>query len=221
MAAQLDSEETTVIHHKEKVDINIGHQIYRRYGKRFFDVIFAVCGLIVCAIPMVIVAILVRVTSPGPAFFCQLRSGRKGKLFVLYKFRSMYTTAPEKSNQDFTPEAMNHYVTKLGKFMRKTSIDELPQMINVLKGEMSFIGPRPLAKTDDYVLKLRAKSGADRIRPGISGLAQVNGRNEISDDFKAQWDAEYTTSCSLLTDIKIVGFTLLEVTRQHGINKFK
>lgn len=103
--------------------------------------------------------------------------------------------------------------------MRKTSIDELPQMINVLKGEMSFIGPRPLARTDETVLKLRAESGADRVRPGISGLAQVNGRNEISDEVKAKWDADYAQSCSLTSNLKIVARTISEVASQHGINK--
>lgn len=221
MATQIDSGEpdrSMVDQKTESISVT-EHKFYRRFAKRFFDVLFASCGLIVCAVPMAIVAILVRLNSPGPAFFCQLRAGRKGKMFVLFKFRSMYTSAPEKSNQEFTPEAMDHYVTKLGKFLRKTSIDELPQMINVLKGEMSFIGPRPLARTDDYVLKLRAESGADRVRPGISGLAQVNGRNEISDDVKAKWDAEYAESCSLIADLKIVGRTICEVALQHGINK--
>ncbi|MCI1987172.1 MAG: sugar transferase [Lactobacillus sp.] len=204
---------------KENTVTDITQRLYRQYGKRLFDIIFAIVGIVLCAIPMFVIAILVRMTSPGPALFCQLRAGRKGKLFVLYKFRSMYTGAPEKSNKDFTPEAMNHYLTKIGKFMRKTSIDELPQMINVLRGEMSFIGPRPLAKSDSYVLNLRAVSGADKIRPGISGLAQVNGRNEISDNLKAKWDAEYAMSCGFVTDVRILLRTIGEVALQRGINK--
>lgn len=131
----------------------------------------------------------------------------------------MYIEAPEKANKDFTPEARTQYITRIGKFLRKTSIDELPQMINVLKGEMSFIGPRPLARTDEIVLKLRAESGADRVRPGISGLAQVNGRNEISDEVKAKWDADYAQNCTLIEDLKIVVRTLSEVVKQRGINK--
>lgn len=193
--------------------------VYSRYFKRLFDILFAVSGLVVCGIPMLIVALLVRLTSPGPALFCQLRAGRKGKMFVLFKFRSMYIEAPEKANKDFTPEARTQYITRIGKFLRKTSIDELPQMINVLKGEMSFIGPRPLARTDEIVLKLRAESGADRVRPGISGLAQVNGRNEISDEVKAKWDADYAQNCTLIEDLKIVVRTLSEVVKQRGINK--
>lgn len=193
--------------------------VYSRYFKRLFDILFAVSGLVVCGIPMLIVALLVRLTSPGPALFCQLRAGRKGKMFVLFKFRSMYISAPEKSNQEFGTDAMKQYVTKLGKFMRRTSIDELPQMINVLRGEMSFIGPRPLAKTDEKVLGLRAKNGADKVRPGITGLAQINGRNLISDDAKAHWDAEYVDSLSFVADLKIIFGTFREVTLQHGINK--
>ncbi|UWP76143.1 sugar transferase [Lacticaseibacillus paracasei] len=211
-----DPASATMIDHSV---LNAGLGAYQEIWKRFFDIIFAVAGLVVCAIPMMIFAFLVRRTSPGPAFFRQLRAGRRGKMFVMYKFRSMYIEAPEKANKDFTAEARTQYITRIGKFMRKTSIDELPQMINVLKGEMSFIGPRPLARTDETVLKLRAESGADRVRPGISGLAQVNGRNEISDEVKAKWDADYAQSCSLTSDLKIVARTISEVASQHGINK--
>lgn len=207
------------IHSEEQESVQQNHKIYRFFGKRLFDIVFSICGLVVCAIPMVVIALIVRVTSPGSALFCQLRAGKKGKLFVLYKFRSMSVDAPEKSNQEFSHQAMDYYVTPFGKFMRKTSIDELPQLINVLRGEMSFIGPRPMAKTDAYVLKRRAELGADRIRPGISGLAQVNGRNEISDDQKARWDATYADDCSLKTDVKIIFRTFVEVFHQNGINK--
>lgn len=203
----------------EHLTDTVAHNFYRIYGKRLFDIIFAICGLIVCIVPMIIIAIFVRLTSPGPAFFCQLRAGKKGRLFVLYKFRSMYINAPEKSNQDFTPGAMKHYVTKLGQFMRKTSVDELPQMINVLHGEMSFVGPRPLAKTDSRVLELRAQSGADQVRPGITGLAQINGRNEITDEEKAAWDCEYEKNVSLVTDIKIIFMSFWVIVKQKGINK--
>lgn len=221
MAAQIDPDESVRFLTKKKLNtvVSSKHGFYQNLGKRFFDIVFALSGLVVIAIPMAIIAVLVRITSTGPAFFCQLRAGKKGKLFVLFKFRSMSTDAPEKANQDFTPEAMDHYVTKLGKFMRKTSIDELPQLINVLRGEMSFIGPRPLAKTDNAVLELRSESGADMIRPGISGLAQVNGRNEISDADKARWDSEYAENCSLFLDLKILFMTFSQVVTQRGINK--
>ncbi|MDM7530321.1 sugar transferase [Lacticaseibacillus paracasei] len=188
---------------------------YRVYGKRFFDIIFAFCGLIVCALP-----IAVCLSSPGSLYFGQLRVGRKGKMFVLYKFRSMCTSAPEKSNQDSSENAMNHCVTRLGRITRKTSIDELPQLINVLRGEMSFIGPRLLARTDDRVLDLRRQNVSNLIRPGISGLAQVNGRNEISDDMKAKWDAEYAGTVSMSVDLKILVRTFFEITSQRGINRF-
>lgn len=216
---KVESEADVVQDRKLKVSHVNGHVIYRKFIKRALDIIFAICGLFICAIPMLVVAVLVRLTSPGPAFFCQLRAGKQGKLFVLLKFRSMYVSAPEKSNQDFSSDDMNYYVTKLGSVLRKTSIDELPQMINVLRGEMSFIGPRPMAKTDAYVLKLRLESGADQIRPGISGLAQVNGRNEISDDLKAKWDAEYVRSYSCKEDFKILVRTIAEVILRRGINK--
>ncbi|EKQ09816.1 lipopolysaccharide synthesis sugar transferase [Lacticaseibacillus casei A2-362] len=194
------------------------HYFYRKYGKRFFDIILSASGLVVCVIPILIIGMIVRLSSPGPSLFYQLRAGRKGKMFVLYKFRSMYTSAPEKSNREFTQDLTETYVTGFGSFMRRTSLDELPQLINVLKGDMSLIGPRPLAKTDSRVLELRAQSGADRIRPGISGLAQVNGRNEISDDLKAKWDSEYAKHISFTYDIGIVIRTFAEVLAQRGIN---
>lgn len=221
MAQQLNTEETAQADSRKqsRVGSHIGSYIYDRVVKRAFDIVLAICGLLVCSIPMLFIALLVRLTSPGPALFCQLRSGRGGKLFILYKFRSMYIGAPEKSNQEFTSDAMRHYVTRLGRFMRKTSIDELPQMLNVLKGEMSFIGPRPLAKTDEYVLRLRAESGADQIRPGITGLAQINGRNQISDEAKAGWDSKYSQNLSAFLDIKIILRTIAEVALQRGINK--
>lgn len=219
MAAQLNRDDVTEMDLNTKhVGVQSTHLLYRKFGKRLCDVVFSMCGLIICAIPMFLIAIVVRLTSPGPAIFCQLRAGRKGKLFVLYKFRSMYTSAPEKSNADFSTNERKHYVTKFGRFMRKTSIDELPQLFNVLKGEMSFIGPRPLAKTDEYVLSLRSESGADRVLPGISGLAQVNGQNTITDVTKAAWDSEYAKNCSFITDFGIVVKSLWVVTLHRNID---
>lgn len=162
---------------------------YRNFLKRFLDTCVAIILGILLSWLLVIIAILVKLTSKGPVFFKQERFGLNSKPFTLYKFRSMTDGAPIKANSEF--EDITSYVTPFGMFIRKTSIDELPQLLNIIKGDMSFIGPRPLAITDEKVLDLRKKSGADRVRPGISGLAQVNGRNNITDENKAAYDAKY------------------------------
>lgn len=125
--------------------------------------------------------------------------------------------APIKANSEF--EDITSYVTPFGMFIRKTSIDELPQLLNIIKGDMSFIGPRPLAITDEKVLALRKKSGADQVRPGISGLAQVNGRNNITDENKAAYDAKYASRLSLQLDIVLLVETLISVIKRDGIFK--
>lgn len=197
------------------------HVIYRQVFKRVFDFVFALAGIIVLAIPMLIVALLVKVTSKGPVLFCQVRYGRDSVPFTMLKFRSMYVDAPVKANKDFTTQSMDHYVTPLGRFMRKSSVDELPQLFNVLVGQMSLIGPRPMAKTDELVLNLRKKSGADQVRPGITGLAQINGRNELSDEDKAHYDGIYAAKYSLVYDVKIFLDSIIVVVAQRGINHKK
>ncbi|WP_259717424.1 sugar transferase [Weissella confusa] len=140
------------------------------------DIIFAILGILIGLVPMVIVAILIKLESSGPVLFKQERYGQNSKKFLIYKFRTMRTDAPILANQNF--KDMKKYISPLGAFLRKTSLDELPQLFNVLRGEMSFIGPRPLAKTDMNVIKMRQVNGGDLVRPGITGLAQVNGRNK-------------------------------------------
>ncbi len=125
--------------------------------------------------------------------------------------------APIKANAEF--EDITSYVTPFGMLIRKTSIDELPQLLNIIKGDMSFIGPRPLARTDEKVLALRKKNGADQVRPGISGLAQVNGRNNITDENKAAYDAKYASRLSIQLDIVLIIETLVSVIKRDGIFK--
>ncbi|WP_239061341.1 sugar transferase [Lacticaseibacillus sp. 866-1] len=204
---------------QEQISEISAHFFYRRYVKRSFDIVLSGLGIIVLAVPMLIVAFLIKITSPGPVFFCQTRYGRDSRPFTLVKFRSMAVDAPEKANKDFSKEAMAHYVTPLGRFLRKSSIDELPQLFNVFVGQMSLIGPRPLAKTDNHVLELRRANGADRVRPGITGMAQVNGRNEVSDDDKAAFDASYARNYSFMVDVKLIIDSVIVVVSQRGINK--
>ena len=192
---------------------------YRKFLKRFLDIIVAITLGIVLIVPLFFVAILVKLTSKGPVFFKQERFGLNSKPFTLYKFRSMTDGAPVKANSEFND--ITSYITPFGMFIRKTSIDELPQLLNIIKGDMSFIGPRPLASTDERVLALRKKNGADQVRPGISGLAQVNGRNNITDENKAAYDAKYASQLSVQLDIVLIIETLVSVTKRDGIFKDK
>lgn len=190
---------------------------YRNFFKRFLDTCVGIILGILLSWLLIIVAILVKITSKGPILFKQERFGLDSKPFTLYKFRSMTNTAPIKANSEF--EDITSYVTPFGMLIRKSSIDELPQIWNIIKGDMSFIGPRPLAITDEKVLDLRKKSGADRVRPGISGLAQVNGRNNITDENKAAYDAKYASGLSIQLDILLIFETLISVIKRDGIFK--
>lgn len=192
---------------------------YRNFLKRFLDTCVAIILGISLSWLLVIIAILVKLTSKGPVFFKQERFGLNSKPFTLYKFRSMTNGAPIKANSEF--DDITSYVTPFGMFIRKASIDELPQLWNIIKGDMSFIGPRPLAITDEEVLVLRKKNGADQVRPGISGLAQVNGRNNITDGEKADFDAKYARNLSIHLDILLVVETVISVIRRDGIFKIE
>lgn len=192
---------------------------YRHFLKRFLDIGVAIILGIFLSWLLVIVAILVKLTSKGPVFFKQERFGLDSKPFTLYKFRSMTNGAPVKANSKF--EDITSYITPFGMFIRKTSIDELPQLVNIIKGDMSFIGPRPLAITDENVLQLRRENGADQVRPGISGLAQVNGRNNITDQDKATYDAKYANQVSITLDLLLIFETMISVIKREGVFKSK
>ena len=191
--------------------------IYRNYVKRILDLFLGVLILFATLIPMVLLALLIRFTTGDAPFFTQIRFGKNGIPFKLYKFRSMSAKAPILSNQDFNN--LESYLTPIGRFIRNTSIDELPQLINIIKGEMSFIGPRPLAETDKNVVEMREKLGADSVLPGITGYAQVNGRNNISDQEKAEFDFEYSQLLSFSMDMRIVIQTLFKVLKQEDVYK--
>ena len=173
--------------------------------------------LIILLIPLIIVGIIIQLTSEGPVLFIQERYGRNSKPFALYKFRSMTNKAPVKANSDF--KDITSYVTPFGMFIRKTSVDELPQLWNIIRGDMSFIGPRPLAKTDEKVLSLRKQNGGDQVLPGISGLAQVNGRNNLSDEDKAAYDAKYAAHLSFRVDMLLTVETFVSVLERDGVFK--
>lgn len=174
--------------------------------KRVFDFVFAAILLIISLIPFAIIAILIKTEDRGSVFYTQDRVGKKLKNFKIYKFRSMKTGRKELES-NLTHDEM---VTNVGKFIRKTSIDELPQLINILKGEMSFIGPRPWIP-EYYVWFTEEQKRRSDVLPGITGLAQVKGRNRINIFKKIDYDIEYVDNMSIVMDIKIVFLTIKQL----------
>ncbi len=189
-----------------------------RYNKckRVLDCFFALLLMIPGAIPSCVIGILVTVTSRGPAIFTQQRIGRNGKPFNCYKFRTMRADAPHNcATPDF--EDADKYITSVGKILRKTSLDELPQLFNVIKGDMSFIGPRPLIPEEKGIHEERMKRGVYLLRPGISGLAQINGRDRVDAETKVKYDEEYLHNVSFWFDAKIVFGTFFGVLQGNDI----
>lgn len=184
--------------------------------KRAMDFFFALVLMVPGAIPSCIIGILVTVSSRGPAIFSQQRIGRNGKPFKCFKFRTMRKDAPHNcATPDF--EDADKYITPLGKVLRKTSLDELPQLFNVAKGDMSFIGPRPLIPEESDIHEERMKRGVYLLRPGISGLAQINGRDRVDAQTKVRYDEEYLHNISFRLDAKIVLGTIAGVLKGNDI----
>ena len=189
--------------------------MYREYGKRIEDVSIALAALVILGLPMLLVAAAIRLTSKGPALFRQKRFGKDKQLFTVYKFRTMSTKAPKNMPTNSFTNA-DSYITPLGGVLRKLSIDELPQLLNVIKGEMSIVGPRPVIKTEKKLINLRQKYHANSVKPGITGWAQVNGRDDLDDQRKAEMDGEDVQRLSFLTDVKIMIKTIGAVLMMSG-----
>ena len=194
---------------------------YRDFFKRGFDIFLSLIALIIFAIPMLIIALWIKVDSPHEkVLFKQERIGIDNVPFTILKFRSMREDAPHQmATENFENPEM--YITSVGKILRKTSMDELPQLLNVLKGDMSIVGPRPLIPKEKYVLKLRDEYGANKILPGITGLAQVHGRDQVTDENKASYDGKYALNVSLLLDASIILKTVSDVVRSRGVREGK
>lgn len=187
--------------------------------KRFFDVSISYILLLICYIPMIIIALMIKISDGGPVIFKQTRVGKNGRLFVCYKFRTMRCDAPrEVPTKDFLNA--DEYITSLGGFLRRTSLDELPQLFNVLAGEMSLVGPRPLIPSEKDMHVLRKKLGVYSARPGITGLAQVCGRDRLDDFRKAECDSIYVENMSFVCDLNILLTTVTGVIKKDGINDF-
>ena len=185
-----------------------------KYVKRFFDLIMALILVIIFLIPMIIIAILIKLDSKGPIFFKQERTGKNGKIFLLYKFRSM---AVDNDVHDFNCQDKK---TRVGNVLRKLSLDEFPQLINIIKGEMSFIGPRPWIP-DYYENMTDYQRRRNDVLPGITGLAQVKGRNNINIIAKINYDLEYVKNFSFKQDVKIFFLTIATVLSKEGADAGK
>jgi O-antigen biosynthesis protein WbqP len=184
--------------------------------KRFLDILLALFLLIALLIPIVLTIIFVRLTSKGPVFYWSNRIGRGNIVFKMPKFRSMLIGTPAVAthlldNPDF-------YLSPIGSFLRSTSLDELPQLFSVLRGDMSFVGPRPALFNQEDLIVLRKEKGVDKLLPGITGWAQVNGRDELSIPDKVVLDVEYLNRQSFWFDMKILWMTFLKVINRDGVS---
>lgn len=184
--------------------------------KRLLDIVISLIGLVVLSIPMGIIALAVYVDDPGTVIFSQYRVGLHGKRFKLYKFRTMKCQTP-KYLATSEMENPSRYITKLGRLLRKTSLDEIPQLFNVLKGDMSLIGPRPLISDEYEMHMMRTRFGIYNIRPGITGLAQVNGRDLMDANEKIHWDMKYVREFGFKTDWNILMTTIPRVLKKEGV----
>lgn len=191
-------------------------KIYCDIIKRILDFILSLLGLIILSPLFIIIMIVIKIDSKGPVFFKQKRVGKDKKYFNILKFRTMKIDTPKEVPTHMLENAES-YITKVGNFLRKTSLDELPQIINILKGNMSIIGPRPALWNQDDLIEERDKYRANEIKPGLTGLAQINGRDELEIPVKAKLDGEYVEKMSFLFDIKIFFKTIFKVFKHDGI----
>lgn len=192
--------------------------MYRNYVKRMLDVVLSGVGIVLLSWLILILMGLIKITSRGPAFFKQKRVGQHKENFYILKFRTMRTDAPKDMPTHLlsNPES---YITPIGSFLRKTSLDELPQLFNILVGQMSVIGPRPALWNQYDLIEERDKYQANNVRPGLTGWAQINGRDELPVDVKARYDGEYVKKVSFWFDMRIFFGTIVRVLQHDGIKE--
>lgn len=190
--------------------------MYRNYIKRLLDLLLSAVAAVVLALPMAILAIWIKIDSPGPVFFRQRRVGIHKTHFNILKFRTMRGDTPHDVPTHLLKDA-NSYITKSGAFLRRTSLDELPQIYNILAGEMSIIGPRPALYNQYDLIEARDAVHANDVRPGLTGLAQVNGRDELPIDVKAKYDGEYAADITFRKDLAIFFRSITYVFQRRGV----
>jgi len=183
--------------------------------KRIFDLFLSICLALIASFPILVIAVLIRMTSRGPALYWSDRVGADNAIFRMPKFRTMRLDTPAVATHLLKdPEA---YLTSIGPFLRKSSLDEFPQLWSVLKGDMSFVGPRPALYNQDDLIALRTEKGVHRLIPGITGWAQINGRDDIPIPKKVEFDEYYLKHRSFMFDLKILVLTLLKVLKREGV----
>ena len=190
--------------------------MYQRFIKRYIDIVLSLVGLVVLAIPMLVFALIVKLDSPGPVLFWQKRVGIHKKTFMMPKFRTMYTDTPANMPTHLLSDPQK-WITRSGAWFRKLSIDELPQILCIFTGKMSIIGPRPALWNQDDLIEERDKYGANDVRPGLTGWAQINGRDELEIPVKARLDGEYVQNLSFLFDCRCFFGTIFKVLRHDGV----
>ncbi len=190
--------------------------MYKKYIKRLLDIVLSFGGIVCLALPMLIIALAIKLDSKGPVFFKQKRVGINKTHFNILKFRTMRTDTPKDAP---THELSNpdQWITKVGRILRKTSLDELPQLFNILAGQMSVIGPRPALWNQYDLIEERDKYGANDVRPGLTGWAQISGRDELEIDVKAAFDGEYVEKMSFGFDVKCFLGTITSVLKSEGV----
>lgn len=194
--------------------------MYRTFLKRVLDIFLSLLGVILLSPLLLCLALCVKLTSPGPVFFRQKRAGKSGKIFFILKFRTMRADTPGEIPTHLleNPQA---FITPLGGFLRRTSLDELPQLFNILAGQMSLVGPRPALYNQEDLLALRKVHGALDIKPGLTGWAQINGRDMLALDAKARLDGEYAARYNLGMDLRCLFSTVGRVLRREAIAEGK
>ena len=190
--------------------------MYQKFFKRFIDIVLSGVALIILTIPMLVIAVVVKCNSKGPALFWQKRVGLHKETFMMPKFRSMYTDTPANMPTHMLNDPQK-WITPVGKVLRKTSLDELPQILTIFTGKMSIIGPRPALWNQDDLIAEREKYGANDVRPGLTGWAQINGRDELEIPVKAKLDGEYVERMSFAFDIRCFLGTVMSVLRHDGV----
>ena len=190
--------------------------MYRNFFKRLIDLLLSGMALLILAVPLLILALIVKLDSKGPVLFWQKRVGLHKEIFLMPKFRSMYTQTPAEVPTHMLSDP-DRWITPVGKIYRKLSIDELPQLWSIFTGKMSIIGPRPALWNQDDLIAERDKYGANDVRPGLTGWAQINGRDELEIPVKAKLDGEYVEKMSFLFDCKCFFGTILAVLKRDGV----
>lgn len=183
--------------------------------KRFFDIVLGLFILGIILIPLLVIGIIVKLTSPGSVLYWSDRVGKMNTIFQMPKFRTMKMSTPAVATHLL--ENPDQYLTSIGGFLRKSSLDELPQLYSILKGDMSFVGPRPALFNQDDLIELRTKKGIHVLTPGLTGWAQVNGRDDLAIPVKVEFDEYYLQHRSLLLDIKILFMTVFKAARGEGV----